>query len=269
MLSHTELNVVRFAAGRGQPSAVRGRRLPALLGSHPVVPVLPVTLAQLDLLLSRPALDLEEISETILTDVGATLQIFRTAATTVAVTGWRARRISECVVHLGQKRLQGALESWFPAVSMLHDEAAKGVWERAKLTAKISMLLARQVPELPPESAYLAGLLHEVGRLPAILGWYSEALDLGDPFTVGCAVIREWGLPTFLESSFLVSPTELRSASPLAGIVAAAWDIANRRCRGQSVPVTVLPGSPRPLDQSGETRFALKMGTRGQLFLVQ
>ena len=207
MRSHAKFSAVRTSADLGQPLAVRRQRSKIQLASHPAVPVLPETLVQLDLLLGKSALDLEEISQLILTDVGATLQVFRSAYNSGTSGASRVNRISDCIVHLGKARMQAA----FPAVISRHQAPLRALWERARLAAEVSELLAPRMSCVSPERAYLAGLLHEIGRVPAALGWCPDHLSSCDSFTLGCAMIKEWRLPVFFQPSLLASPDELHS----------------------------------------------------------
>jgi hypothetical protein len=236
MLSHVEFNAVRTSVGCGRPFPVRPQRSKMPLASHPAVPVLPVTLAQLDLLLGKSTLDLEEISQLILTDIGATLQVFQSTYNSGASGTWRIHRISDCIVHLGKARMQRQLQTSLSAVIARHEYSVRDLWDRSRATAELSQFLAQQVSGVSPDRAYLAGLFHEVARMPAALGWSSNRIELCDPFRLGCAMIKEWRLPAFLTSSLMTAPEELRSTSPLAGIASAAWSIVNNRCHRRVAP---------------------------------
>jgi HDOD domain len=268
MLTHTEFNVPRNSANGGRSFNLHRRRRACSLCLFPAIPVLPGTLVRLELLLDRPTLDLDEISETILTDMGATLQVFRTAASTVTAKHWRVDRVSDCVLLLGRAQLQKALQSVFPVAGSSRYDAARELWERARLTAEVSMFLARRVPELLSESAYLAGLLHEVCLIPATLGWCAGRSDLSGSITTGRAVFKEWRLPAFLEPTLLTASGQTDLSSPLARIIVAASAIVNERHHRSYLPVTVIESTSRPFGLVDGTSFASTLADRGQLFLV-
>ena len=251
MFSYTYSKPVRALLGQGRPFAIRRQRSKMPLASHLAVPILPATLAQLDLLLGQTVPDLAEVSRSILTDMGATLHVFRCARICGVVEGWRASRISDCVVQLGKTRLQKQLRTVFSAVASRHDNSAKELLERARLTAEMSRFLAKEVSCVSPERAYLAGLVYEVGRTPVALGWHCDLSDRCDPSNMGRAMIKEWGLPAFLEPTLPSGPHGLRSASPLVKIVDAAWKIVNERCQ-----------------QCGDANLTPNCGARGEMFRV-
>jgi len=231
---------------RGQPFLVR-----RCAGSghhfdlHPPVPLQPATRLQLDLLLERPSLDLDAIVGVILSDVGATLQVLRVGALTLADSNRRRGRIDDCVVHLGKRKLRSALAAVFPMAAVRQDEAARQLWRRAQLTANLARTMAGRFPEVDAEQAYVAGLLHEAGRVPAVLGWNAGSIDVGDPVAVGRALVREWGLPVYVEPTLLLVGRDGTSHSSLREIVALAWDLANAIGHGRPLPKRVLGPSSR------------------------
>jgi len=194
-------------------------------------------MVQLDLLLGRAVLELDAIVESILGDLGATLQVLRVTARIRDGENHNLMRMCDGVVHLGRKGLRRALPRLLPSAPAGRNRAAWQLWRRAQITAELSRLLASRSTAVPPDEARMAGLLHDVGRLPMILGWRVERIDLADSTAVLCALAREWGLPSFATSIALPEAQPGSSPSAIGDIVAAAAKIANAISDARPGPV--------------------------------
>lgn len=237
MLATSDTDTIRETGGHPRPFLLdRGVATPRFFQQHPAVPVLPATRLQLDLLLGQPALNLQAILGVILNDVGASLQVSRAASRGTGSCDPRTGRIKECIIHLGPKGLRGATAATFSLADGRRNEAAQQLWTRARLTAELSQTMAGRMPRIDPSDAYLAGLLHESGRIPALLGWSSNQIDVNDAAAVGRALAREWGLPAFVGPTLLLSSGSLQPASRLHRVVAIAWEMSNAICSGHPLP---------------------------------
>ena len=212
--------------------------------NQPALPVLPATRLHLDLLLSQATLDLKSIAAVVLDDVGACLQLFRANRGARGAADQRTGRIEECVIHLGRKGLRQALSSVFPMEGRPRCRAVEQLWTRARLAAALSGTMAACFPEIRPSDAHLAGLLHEAGRIPALLGWTSRDLDLDDPVAVGRAMAREWALPAFVSPTLLLASIPRQSTTQLQRIVTVAWDLSNAICNRQPLPQRGIQRTP-------------------------
>jgi hypothetical protein len=217
------MDATRTSRGaREKPSHNRPFLIPSR-GDHvfdhlPPVPILLETRLRLDLLLGRPTIDVSTITETILSDLGATLQVFRATTWDRAPSQGTEFRVEDCVVHLGRKSLCRNLRMTLP-----HNRGneAKRLWQQARLAAEISSLLAARRDDVRAEDAYLAGLLHEIGCLPAILGWSVRGVNLNDSYAVCGMLTDEWRLPAFVHPRFGGTAPFVA----LQGIVRKAWHI--------------------------------------------
>jgi hypothetical protein len=217
---------------------------------HAAVPVLPATRLQMDLLLGQSVLDLDAILGVILGDVGATLQVWREDSRTRKSGERRTRRIEDCVIHLGRNGLRHATATTLSTAGSQRNQAARELWTRAKLTAEFSRTIAGRVLKINPSDAYLAGLLHEVGRIPSALGWCSNEIDVNDVTAAGLAITRDWELPAFVGPTLLLSARSLQAASVLHRVVAIAWDLSNAICNGQPRPRKLLLPTPHQEDNA-------------------
>lgn len=193
---------------------------------QPAVPVLPATLLQLDLLLSQPVFDLHEISNVVLSDLGATVQVLRSAAPHETTLTRPVAYLEDCIVHLGGVGLRHAMSSPTPSQAAPPGAEIRDLWKRARIIGELARTVASGLPDMSPSDAQLAGVLHEMGRLPALLGWRIAGMDLSDPLSVGTALVREWRLPQFLAATLLAPCCKPRTCTPLNQVISAAWELA-------------------------------------------
>lgn len=128
------------------------------------VPVLASTVLGLELLLNEPVIDLRQTAQLILTDLGATLHTLRMAATDEMF------RVEDCLASV-------EFSAWFDVLTAsrvkpgIDRERVAQCWRHARDVARYARFVAESNETLAPETAYLAGLFHELHTLPRILGW--------------------------------------------------------------------------------------------------
>lgn len=159
----------------------------------PDTPVLPETLLMLDLLVQEPCVDLRQMSQLVLADMGATLQILRLAGREYGMAEDRPTRIADCISDLGLRACLKAVSAQTIARHGRKNEIV-AFWEHSRDVADQSRLVAQSMGEIDPEEAYLAGLFHGLGSLPALLGWRESAAV--DPALAGLRLAKRWSLPT-------------------------------------------------------------------------
>jgi hypothetical protein len=134
------------------------------------VPVMSATVLGLEMLLQEPCIDLRIASELILSDVGATIQILRLIGREYNLAAERPSRMGDCLSSLD-------VDDWFTAISARtfpcdrRHAATTAVWRHCRLVAQYAQLVAESLDTVSPEDAYLVGLLHGIGEIPAALGW--------------------------------------------------------------------------------------------------
>jgi len=134
------------------------------------VPVMSATVLGLDMLLQESVVDLRRVSELILSDIGATIQILRLIGKEYENAAERPSRMGECLASLD-------VDAWFGAISARtfvddwEHSATTAVWKHSRLIAQYAQLVAESIEDISPDDAYLVGLLHGVGSIPAALGW--------------------------------------------------------------------------------------------------
>ena len=168
----------------------------------PDVPALPETLLQMELQLHEFSIDLREISQLILNDVGATLQILRLAARESGGTDGWPLRIEDCISFLG-------LEACLHAAgrrTVLSEARHRGVielWAHGREVAHLCRKMAGATDgSIHPEEAWWVGQMHVLGLLPGILGWQWPENAAGSWADKGCKLAELWSLPLCVQEFF-------------------------------------------------------------------
>jgi len=190
----------------------------------PDIPVLPKTLLLLDLMVQEPCVDLRQMSQLLLADLGATLQILRLAGREYGNTDDRPNRIEYCISDLGLEACVQAVAAQTVARDC-RQHAILEFWAHSREIAEHARLVAEEVPRINPEEAYLAGLLHAIGLLPALLGWKDSGA--ANDALVGLRLATRWALPHYVTEFF----REIHfTGYPVwwSGIVRKAHERANR-----------------------------------------
>ena len=234
--------------------------IPRHFDGVPPLPVSPAVLLQLDLLLGQRSLDVEAIADVILADVGATLQVFRSSALLKRDSGERPTRIEDCIGWIGPRKLRQAIAPKGPKRAAHATRPVVTLWQRARLTAEIANTLSRRFAGMNPASAYLAGLLHEAGRVPAVLAWQVERVDLHDMVGIGRRLAHEWSFPAFVESTLQFAAGPAQSWTPLQRVVSTACDLANAVTNGRPLQrqVPLGPGEAGPAGYTEGNAVALR-----------
>lgn len=166
-----------------------------VLREFPDVPVLSGTLLSMELVIGQRAVDLAQVSQLVLSDLGATLQILREAGSEAAMSGGSLKRVEDCISWLG---LEGCLEvmAESPISRSAHFAPVFSAWDRAREIAVISRFVAENLAlDVAPEDAYLVGLLHDIGNLPQLLKWDSKRQFGGNSDLAGLRIAEAWRLP--------------------------------------------------------------------------
>ena len=188
------------------------------------VPVMSATVLGLEMLLQDPCIDLGMASELVLSDVGATIQILRLIGKEYDYPAERPSRMGDCLAGL-------EVGAWFSAVSARtfvcdrKHAATTAVWRHSRLVAQYSQLVAESLDDVSPEDAYLVGLLHGIGDIPATLGWSDSGRAGKD---AGALAAMEGTLPLFVLGA-LRSLNDSTSSPTWRFILTAAHELAGSR----------------------------------------
>jgi len=166
---------------------------PKLVDDLPDVPVMPETLLLMELGMHEFAVDLGAMSQLVLSDLGATLQILRLAARECGEA--RPERMEDCISMLGS---QACLKA------AARKSIGRGVpgrmvfeaWAHARDVAQVFRILAEDTRgNIHPEEAYLVGLCHVLGFLPEMLSWNPPAYCGKGWAGAGLKLAERWSLP--------------------------------------------------------------------------
>jgi len=193
-------------------------------------------------------LGMAELAALVAKDAGMTGKVLTVANSSAYHRGGRQPNLEQAMVALGTDMIKTLVisDSVFQTFNSFPNSGAtdlRAFWKNSLTAAVLARDLARHLNYSQPEEAYLAGLLHNVGRLallataPKEYGFNFTARDDEDLCAVeqrtlqithaeaGAWLIERWQLDSFLADSVLYhhEPGErLEGAHPLIRIVRAA-----------------------------------------------
>ena len=212
------------------------------------LPAMPQILIKLLAHLQADDLGMPELAALVAKDAGMTGKILSVANSSAYHRGGRQPNLEQAMVALGTDMIKTLVisDSVFQTFNSFPNSGAtdlRAFWKNSLTAAVLARDLARHLNYSQPEEAYLAGLLHNVGRLallataPKEYGFNFTARDDEDLCAVeqrtlqithaeaGAWLIERWQLDSFLADSVLYhhEPGErLEGAHPLIRIVRAA-----------------------------------------------
>ena len=225
-----------------RPEEVRAALQPNQFGSEtytacqPGLPALPLTLAEMELLLQEPVIDLGAIAEVAKRDASLAARLLLLANHDREASD-RFYRIEDCLVQLGTAALRQLVRKT-PSLGA-SDWRGGALQSHSRQTALAAEAIAFHVPSADPEQAYLAGLLHLFPELfPREIRVEERAAIFG-----GSDV---WPLPAFIlevirgfRHPFVVSGRE----SLLCSVVLAACEWVSQSVSERSPESPLRPNS--------------------------
>lgn len=204
MLAETKASESRY---RIESPEYRPDRLPRTedgqSAAFPSPPAMPGAVLLLELHLASNVADLNAVTGLIRNDVGLTVELLR-----LAYGEPRRRRASflslaELAVDLGLEKLRamaaGTTLLSCRRVGQATFEACQEFWRRARQTAQLAEEFAGGQSAAIRETAYVAGLLGQVGMLPRLLGWpVPGMIESADPAEIGFHMTKAWNFPSLL-----------------------------------------------------------------------
>jgi len=216
------------------------------------LPAMPQILIKLLAHLQADDLGMPELAALVAKDAGMTGKVLTVANSSAYHRGGRQPNLEQAMVSLGTDMIKTLVisDSVFQTFNSFPNSGAtdlRAFWKNSLTAAVLARDLARHLNYSQPEEAYLAGLLHNVGRLallataPKEYGFNFTARDDEDLCAVeqrtlqithaeaGAWLIERWQLDSFLSDAVLYhhEPGErLEGAHPLIRIVRAAHLLA-------------------------------------------
>lgn len=195
----------------------------------PDVPVLPETLLALELCRHEPSTDLDELTDIILNDLGAVIQVWRAARSECSFIDGSPQRLEDCISALG---IETCLATLYRRSAGCAEERGfiQEFWEHARSIAEECRRYSEEeFPNVRSENAYLVGLLHELGCLPGVLGWNKSFEPESDSDVTGLMLTRTWSLPQCVFEYFL-ERRGMRDTTNWTDLVSrahAAWNLSD------------------------------------------
>ena len=258
------MNDTEFPATPAAPgSSAQKDALHAFVASVEHLPLFTGTAMQLIRSVDREDVTTAELARLISTDAALVAHLLRIVNSTFYGLSRRIGTVSEALAVLGidlVRRTVIASVLQRPLFAYLHDTAVvRTFWRHGLLCAALARHLALQ-KNLNGEVAYLAGLMHDVGRLTMLMEYPQEADvllrvssddDLAtareierfgfDHAQVGAALLEVWDLPPPIVDAALRHADETEPGEPLAGSVWQANLISHEMIDDGEDPEAPLP----------------------------
>ncbi len=149
------------------PKALRSR-----VENISTIPTIPSVLKQLSTIIENPKISLNEISHFVSQDPALTTKILQMVNSALYGFPGRISSVNHAVMLLGLNVVKGLLLS--VSVFEIMHKAMIGLREHSIGGAVASKVLARKKGLKEPEEVFVAGLLHDVGKVILTLVWPEE-----------------------------------------------------------------------------------------------
>jgi HD-like signal output (HDOD) protein len=150
-----------------------------------VLPAMPAWAAKVQRMLDDINISAGQIVTAISGDPAFVAQLIRTANSALYTGRPKVDNINAAVARLGYKMLRNLIVSVSMArLTIIGKPALKKYltefWDHSHEVAAISYVLAKSQKHLNPDQAMLAGLIHDIGRLPLLLHIENKNLSVDD-----------------------------------------------------------------------------------------
>ncbi|WP_413437733.1 HDOD domain-containing protein [Sulfuriferula sp. GW1] len=212
------------------------------------LPSLPHLLLKLLAICDQEDVTIGDLAALLRQDAVLSAKVIASASSRISMVSTRQSLLLSALQTLGVEEVRGiALNS--ALISATVRSAAdwyeiRQLWRHALITAQMAQALAVKTAYADSEEAYLAGLLHDIGRNALWIGYPADYIEvqansqdegvlmaresrlLGvNHAEVGGAIVRSWGMRSFLADAIRYhheTATRLTNAHPLLRIVSVA-----------------------------------------------
>ncbi len=135
------------------------------------LPSLKSVLSELETLTQKSNMRLDEVTQLVEVDQGMSLRVLRMANSVYYAPSEPIMDVQDAILYIGLSTFRGAVASTRCIEKTCHIKQSvldwKDFWTHAAGVGQITMELAAHLraPELPNESFYLMGLLHDIGKV--------------------------------------------------------------------------------------------------------
>jgi putative nucleotidyltransferase with HDIG domain len=224
----------------------------ARTGDLPAMPAIAVRVMEM---VGDPSTSANKLQEVIGHDQALTTKVLKIANSAMFGVSRDISTLSHAIMILGFSTIRSVVlatstKSIYMQSSSKSGFSAKVLWDHSLGTALIARNIAAKNPSINEEEAFIAGLLHDIGKTvininfaeqyePVIREVYStgvrfidvEQSQLGfDHTQVGALVLRKWNLSRSLEDAVLNhhSPKQSEGNELLTAVVSLANDFCNK-----------------------------------------
>ncbi len=263
----------RTAASSGVQVSVKVEKIDQVVSPQEILqkmkdlPVLPAVVIEVNRLLQREDVLIEEVSAVVEKDSGLTAKILRLANSSYYGLSYHVDTLTRAITVLGLTTIRNlavtiAVQRLMGGLGAGKDEAI-GLWEHSLGCAVASKaLISKRYPALE-EKAFIAGLLHDIGKLVLYQNFSKEMEEIGEiirstgayeeeveksalGFThsdIGALLARKWHFPGELTESIRAhhEPGTVKEQEPLRTAVYIGDQVARGLRLGRSVETRVRP----------------------------
>ncbi len=201
-------------------AAIAKEGLEAVILKAMDIPVLPVTAQRVLSLMSDSDISIEKIKRLVSTDVGLATKILK-VANSAFYGGYRnIENLSQAILRLGLNSVRNiVVAASLKNVYKNFGLTEKLLWEQTIGSAMASNIISRRTRMSDPEDAFIAGLLHDVGKIvlnneypqqfaQVMEKVYNDAVPYSaaekevfefSQREIGARVVRKWGFPERIE----------------------------------------------------------------------
>jgi putative nucleotidyltransferase with HDIG domain len=149
------------------------------------LPTVPETLKKLSAIIENPKVSLSNVSDFVQSDPAMTFRILKMVNSAVYGFPGRIASVSNAIMLLGLNVVKGLLLGI--SVFELMQKAMTGLYEHSMGCAAAARIIAQKKGLREPEEAYVAGLLHDIGKVVM-------ALEFPDSYEAALACAAEEGI---------------------------------------------------------------------------
>lgn len=239
-----------FVAGPSEIEMVENINKRLKAGKYSL-PVLPATLIRVIDHANRPEPDFKAIADIIRTDPAIAGEVMSLVNSAAYASSTPIKDLQRAIIHVGSRRIRSlalAVAARLTVFRNCDQRRAEKLWMHSLATAILARAIAR-ASSGEPEEAFLAGLMHDVGKT-VVLGLVAEEerarpkSPIPDTLVeklfedchtgTGVAIAREWQLPKELQESI----EHHHSLRPFSPPLVATTALANDVCGFLGIGVT-------------------------------
>jgi len=187
---------------------IRGEIMSAIKSNDLVLPTMPEVALQLRSVADDPNSTVKDLAAVLGSDAALCARIIKVANSPLIRGVQVVNDIQMAVSRMGipytsNLALGVAMEQLFQATTEAVDDRMRETWAHSTEVAGICNILCRHFTSLRPDQATLAGLVHEIGKLPVLVwadyndwggGLIDSVIDKIHP-ELGRMILEDWGFP--------------------------------------------------------------------------